>query len=294
MRVFITGASGFIGSIITKELIADGHKILGLARSEASAQALIALGAEVHQGDLQDLESLKTGAALSDGVIHTAFIHDFSRFKENSEIDRQAIETMGAVLAGSDRPMIITSGTGMNESGSIRIETDGIGVRGTPRMSEDAAAHVAGLGVRASIVRLPPSVHSREKQGLVSSLIDIARQKGVSAYIGEGHNCWPAVHHYDAARVFKLAFEKGARDFAYHAVAEEGVSLKDIAEAIGKGLNIPVVSRSAAEASDHFGWFAPIVAADLRASSALTKQRLGWAPTHPGLLEDLADAAQFR
>jgi nucleoside-diphosphate-sugar epimerase len=296
MRVFITGASGFIGSIITKNLIADGHQVLGLARSEASAQSLIKLGAEVHWGNLEDLESLRSGAALSDGVIHTAFIHDFSRFQENCEVDRLAIEAMGAVLLGSDRPFIVSAGTGVNDSGLIKTENDGTASRSpmTLRVSEDTAASVAERGGKVAVVRLPPSVHGWEQQGLVTFLIAIAREKGVSAYVGEGLNCWPAVHHHDAARVFKLAFEKGAPDFIYHAVAEEGIPLKNIAEVIGQCLNVPVVSKTAAEAVDHFGWLAPLVSLNCPASGVLTQERLGWRPTQPGLIEDLKSIPQFQ
>ncbi|GAA3931450.1 NAD-dependent epimerase/dehydratase family protein [Chitinophaga oryziterrae] len=296
MRVFITGASGFIGSIITKSLIADGYQVLGLARSKASAQLLTELGAEVHWGNLEDLESLRSGAALSDGVIHTGFIHDFSRFKENCEVDRLAIEAMGTVLLGSDRPFIVSAGTGINDSGQIKTENDGTASRSpmTLRVSEETAASVAELGGKVAVVRLPPSVHGWEQQGLVTFLIAIAREKGVSAYVGEGLNRWPAVHHHDAARVFKLAIEKGVPDFRYHAVAEEGIPLRNIAEVIGQCLNLPVVSKTAEEAVEHFGWLAPIVSLNCPASSAITQERLGWYPNQPGLIDDLKSVLQFQ
>ena len=290
MRIFVTGATGFIGSAIVPELINAGHQVLGLTRSDASAQSLTAAGAHVHRGDLNDLESLRKGADMSDGVIHTAFIHDFSRFQEVCEVDRRVIETLGAALAGSDRPLLITSGTGManREAGRSATEEDAPEIsHPIPRVaSEQAAAAVAAKGVRVGVVRLP-QVHNTFKQGLVTNAIELARQKGVSAYVGEGRNRWPAVHVLDAARLYRLALEKLETGARYHAVAEEGVPMRDIAEVIGRGLKVPVVSVSPDEASAHFGWLAAFAGRDLPASSALTQKRLAWRPTGPGVIADL-------
>lgn len=292
MRVFVTGATGFIGSALIPELINAGHQVLGLTRSDAGAQALTAAGAEVHRGDLQDLESLRSGAAASDGVIHLAFIHDFSKFKENCEIDGRAIEALGSALAGSNRPLIVTSGTAIAVPGRTATEQDPPSSK-LPRVSEQAADALVSQGVRASVVRLP-QVHDRVKQGLVSYLIAVAREKGVSAYVGEGLNRWPAVHLLDAAPVYRLALEKGTAGARYHAIDEEGVQLRDIANAIGQGLKIPVVSMSPDEAAAHFGWLGLFVASDIPASSAQTQQQLGWRPTaQPGMIEDLNNMRYF-
>jgi len=290
MRVFVTGATGFVGSAVVKELINAGHKVLGLSRSDAGAESLIAAGAQVHRGDLEDLESLRSGAAASDGVIHTAFIHDFSKFAENCEIDRRAIEALGDALEGSSRSLVITSGTGMGElvPGQPATEDNYNPNHPNPRKaSELAGVSVAERGVNVSVVRLP-QVHDTRKQGLVTYSIALAREKGVSAYIGDGLNRWPAVHLLDAAPVYRLALEKGVAGARYHAVAEEGVTAREIAEAIGRGLKIPVVSKSAQEAAAHFGWLGIFAGRDMPASSALTQQRLGWHPTDkPGLIADL-------
>jgi nucleoside-diphosphate-sugar epimerase len=289
MRVFLTGATGFIGSAIVQDLIGAGHTVLGLARSDAGAASLAAAGAQVHRGDIEDLESLKSGAAASDGVIHTAFNHDFSKFAANCEADKRAIEALGAALAGSDRPLVVTSGTGMGSvvPGQPAIEDNFNPNHPIPRVaSELAAASVAATGIRVLVVRLP-QVHDPFKQGLVTPLIAVAREKGVSAYVGDGLNRWPAVHRLDAARLYRLVLEKGVAGARYHAVAEEGVPAREIAETIGRGLKIPVVSKSPEEAAAHFGWLAMFAGLDLQASSALTQQRLDWHPTGPGLIADL-------
>ena len=296
MRVFVTGATGFVGSAVVQELIQAGHEVLGLARSDAGARSLLAAGARVHPGDLTNRDSLRSGAAASDGVIHTAFIHDFSKFKENCEIDRRAIEALGDALAGSNRPLVITSGTGMGNTvpGQPATEDNFNAHDPNPRSaSELAGISVAERGVNVSVVRLP-QVHDRDKHGLVTYSIALAREKGISAYIGEGLNRWPAVHRLDAAPVYRLALEKGIAGARYHAVAEEGVTTRALAEAIGRGLKIPVVSQSGAEAAAHFGWLAMFAARDLPASSALTQQRLGWRPTQKaGMIDDLDHASAF-
>jgi nucleoside-diphosphate-sugar epimerase len=295
MKVFVTGATGFIGSAIVQELINAGHQVLGLARSDAGAKSLIDAGAQVHRGDVQDSEGLRSGAAAADGVIHTAFIHDFSKFKENCEIDRRAIEALGSALAGSDRPLIVTSGTGMVAPGRLGTEDDepvpsSIGV---PRSaSEEAAASVASRGAHVSVTRLP-QVHDRAKQGLVTYAIALAREKRVSAYVGDGQNRWPAVHRLDAAHLYRLVLEKGSAGARYHAVAEEGVPVREIAEAIGRGLKVPTVSLSAEQAGEHFGWLGHFVGFDVPSSSALTRERLDWRPTQTGLLDDLQHARDF-
>lgn len=296
MRIFLTGASGFIGSAVTKELLEAGHHVVGLARSDEAAKALTTAGAAVHRGSLDNLDSLRSGAAASDGVIHTAFIHDFSKFKENCETDRLAIEAIGSALAGSNRPLIVTSGTGLLHLGRPATEADkpGGGSDAIPRVaSEEAAAAVAAKGVRVAIVRLPPSVHGRGDHGFVPMLIAVARQKGVSAYIGEGRNRWPSVHRFDAAHLYRLAVEKAAQDAIYHGVADEGVATRDIAEVIGRHLNLPIVSKTAEEAAAHFGFIGHFFGADVPATSAETKKQLGWKPTQPGLIADLDEGHYF-
>lgn len=296
MRVFVTGATGFVGSAIVKELIAAGHQVLGFARSDLSANALLAAGAEVHRGDLTDLNSLRSGTASSDGVIHAGFIHDFARFKEVCEVDKLAIETIGAELVGSDRPFLVTSGTALVSPGSLATE-DVIPVPGVsvhPRMSEEAADAVAALGVRVSVIRLSPSVHDNGDQGFVPMLINIAREKGVSAYIGEGLNRWTAVHRLDAAHLYRLALENATPGTRFHGVAEEEISFKSIAETIGEELNIPVVSLSPTAAAEHFGWFNSFAGIDCPASSMVTQKSLNWLPKQIKLLADMKQGNYFK
>ena len=288
MRVFLTGATGFIGSALIPELINAGHKVLGLTRSDAGVKSLAAAGAEVHRGSLEDLESLKSGAAKSDAVIHLAFVHDFSKFLENCETDRRAIEALGSALVGSDRLLIATSGTLLVAPGRLATEEDAP-TGPIPRLNtEKEAATLAGPGVRICLVRLP-QVHDQNKQGLVTYLVDIARAKGVSAYVGDGMNRWSAAHLSDTARLYRLALEKGSAG-CYHAVAEEGVPVRDIAEVIGRRLKLPVVAKTPAEAAEHFGTMGGFAALDGAASSALTRERLGWRPVGPGLIADLERA----
>lgn len=291
MKVFVTGATGFIGTAIVQELINAGHEVLGLARSEASAQKLTNAGAEVHRGDLEDIESLRSGAAAADGVIHVGFVHDFSRLQEICRIDKTAIETIGDILAGSNRPFIVASGTALVSPGQVATEEILPPVNpGWPRASEQTADEVATKGVRASAIRLSPSVHGLDdKHGFVPILVNIAREKGVSAYIGDGTNRWNAVHRLDAARLFRLALENENPAPRYHASAEEAITVKSIAEAIGKELNLPVVSIAPEAAAEHFGWFAQMAAIDCPASSKWTQQALNWKPTGPALLEDIAN-----
>lgn len=289
MRVFVTGATGFIGSVVVQELIGHGHQVLGLTRSESGAQALRAAGAEAHLGTLEDLESLRAGTAQADGVIHLAFDHDFSNFVANCEKDRQAIEAMTSVLEGSDRPILITSGTGMGTPGPGQLAREDVFDPNHPnprRASEVAGRAALERGVNLSVVRLP-QVHDTHKQGLITPYVAIALEKGKVAYLGEGLNRWPAVHLSDAARLYRLAFEQGKPGINYHPVAEEGIAVRDIAEVIGRGLKLPVVSLTPGEAPAHFGWLGGFMGFDMPASSQQTRERLGWEPAGPGLLEDL-------
>ena len=293
MRVFITGAAGFIGTATTRELIAHGHQVVGLARSDDNAKALERLGAEAHRGALEDLDSLRRGAKETDGTIHLAFIHDFSKFAENGQIDRRAIEAMGEALSGSGKPFIVTSGTLLVAPGRIATEEDPV-VPGLPRVSETAGLAFAARGVRAMAIRLP-QVHGGDgKCGLVNWLFNIARDKGVSAYIGDGGNRWSGAHRLDVARLYRLALEKGQAGKSYHAVADEGVTARDIAEIVGRQLGLPVASIAPEKASDHFGMMAMFAGIDAPASSALTRGWLGWEPTQIGLIADISRPGYFK
>jgi nucleoside-diphosphate-sugar epimerase len=286
MRVFVTGAAGFIGSATTKELIANGHQVLGLSRSDANAEAIRKMGAEVHRGSLADLDSLRGGAKAADGVIHTAFNHDFSQFAVNAEEDRRALEAMAMVLEGTNKPLISTSGLMGLAPGATATEDMAPGGMGSMRKSEDVLA-AAARGVRAMTVRLPPCTHDGIDGGFAPLIIAAARANGVSAYIGDGRNRWPAGHRRDAASLYRLALEKGAAGARYHAVGDEGIAFRDLAEVIGKRLNLPVVSKTQEEAGAHFGFLGMFAGLDAPASAALTQKALGWAPTHPGLIADI-------
>ena len=290
MRVFMTGATGFVGSYLVPELINAGHQVVGLSRSEAGAEALIRAGASVVHGDVNNLDHLRTLAEAADGVIHAAFNHDFSNLKQNSEDDRKVIETLGELLAGSDRPLVIASGTGLarSRSGGPAVETDDhVTSAEFPRAAtEEAADALIAKGGRVIVMRLS-QVHDTRHQGRINQHIQLARQKGRVAYVGDGKNRVPAVHVSDAVRLFRLALEKGQTGARYNAVGEEGVALRDIAEVIGAGLKMPVVSITPEEAPEYFGWMAHLATIDLAASSALTRRQLGWNPTGPDLLTDL-------
>jgi nucleoside-diphosphate-sugar epimerase len=286
MRVFLTGGTGLIGSAIIPELINSGHQVLGLARTQTSARALLSAGAEVLMGTLEDVQALSEGASKADGVIHCAFDLDFANFEESSETERLAIAALGVSLAGSDRPLIISSGLGLASLiRPITEDVDAPAVSASPRGPEQAVRSLRQQGINATIVRLP-QVHNTVKQGLITTLIGVARKTGASAYVNEGLNRWPAAHVTDVARLYRLALEKGEAS-TYHAVSEEGIRLRDIAAAIGRGLRVPITSISSEEAQARFGRIGGYVGMDLSASSAWTRERLGWTSAGPGLLEDL-------
>lgn len=286
MKVFVTGATGWVGAAVVDELLRAGHRVAGLARSEQKAAALAATGAEVIHGTLDDLETLRTAAAAADAVIHTAFNHDFSKFAQNAEQDERVILALGSALEKSNRPLLVTSGLSGFARGAT--ETD-VPKPVSPRKSELAAQAVRARGVRVATIRLAPSVHGIGDHGFVPILVRAAREKGVSAYVGEGLNCWSGVHRLDAARVYRLALERGVPESAYHAVADEAVPFKQIAEVIGRQLGLPVESRD----REHFGWFANMAGGEMSVSSQRTRQLLGWQPTGPSLLTDLDQPAYY-
>jgi nucleoside-diphosphate-sugar epimerase len=295
MRVFVTGATGFVGSAVVSELLRAGHAVLGLARTDEAAAALHKAGAGVHRGSMEDLDSLRAGVDAADGVIHTAFNHDFSRFAENALTESRAVDALGEALRGSERPLIVTSGFAMLSAGPVCVETDEPIPPSDryPRASEATAMKFVDAGVRVSVVRLPPTVHGQGDHGFVPRVIAFARQHGVSPYIGDGSNRWAAVHRYDAAHVFRLALERAASGGRYHAVAEEGIPFRQIADTVGKQLGVSVVSVSKEQAPAHFEWLAPFVGMTMAASSERTRETLGWTPSHPELLADLRDAGYF-
>jgi len=295
MHVFVTGASGFVGAAVVKELLEHGHTVLGLARSEDSAAKVAALGATVLRGSLEDHASLQRGVAEADGVIHLGFNHDFSKFVENCALDRRAIDAIGTALAGSQRPLLTTSGLANLAPGQLATEAIGFKPVSSsyPRASEEVTGQLVARGVRASVVRLAPSVHGMGDHGFVPMLAGFARSSGFSAYIGDGASRWPAVHRFDAARLYRLALEHGAGGMRYHAIADEGVPFRDIATAIGDNIGLPVRSVAAADAAAHFTWFAMFAAMDAPASSEETQRVLGWAPKERGLLDDLRAPGYF-
>jgi nucleoside-diphosphate-sugar epimerase len=296
MRVFITGASGFVGSAVVRELLQAGHQVLGMTRSQAGADALTAAGAQVHWGELTDLASLTAGASSADAVIHTAFIHDFSNFAESCRIDGRAIETLGAALEGSTRPLLVTSGVAMLVSGRAATEEDRVSdvdLSRFPRVSEATADKLVERGINASVVRLPPSVHGEGDHGFVPMLIALAREKGIAAYVGEGDHLWAAVHRPAAAVAYRLALENATPGTRYHAIAEEGVPFREISAVIGRRLHLPVTSLTPEEAASHFGWFTTFVSRNLSATSHRTRQSLGWQPTGPTLLADIDTPSYF-
>ncbi|CCB65432.1 SDR family oxidoreductase [Hyphomicrobium sp. MC1] len=293
MRVFVTGATGFIGSAVVDELLGAGHQVLGLARSDTGAAALTAAGANVHRGDLQDLDSLKDGARETDGTIHCAFIHDFAKFAENGQIDKRAIEAMGDALEGTNKPFIVTSGTGLVAPGTVVTEDMRSTNPHVPRVSEQVGLAYASRGVRAMAIRLPQVHGKKGKAGLISYLVEAARKKGVAAYAGDGSERWAAAHVLDVARVYKLALEKGMADGVYHAVGEEGVPMSQTTEIIAHAVGVPVVSIKKEEAGEYFGPLAMFAGLDMPASSALTQQRLGWTPKEIGLIADIGQPGYF-
>ena len=295
MRVFVTGATGFIGSAVVRELLDAGHEVTGLARSDEAAASLTAAGAGVHRGNLDDPDSLRAGAVASDGVIHTGYNHDFSNIPGAAQTDRRAVETLGEALAGSGRPLVVAGGTAMIGPGRVITEEDAAPETGAhPRVSEQVALPFAGRGVRVSVVRLSPSVHGEGDHGFVPHLICLAREKGVSAYVADGSNRWTGVHRLDAAHLFRLALESAPAGTRLHGVEDEGVPFRDIAGVIGRHLGLPVTSVSGDEAGAHFGWFTMFASIDVPASSALTRKWLGWHPEHPALIPDLDEGHYFK
>lgn len=291
MRVFVTGATGFIGTAVVHELLAAGHQVLGLARSDRSAEKLKTWGVDVHRGDLHDLKALAAGASACDGVIHLAFIHDFSQYLANAETDRLATAAMAAALEGSDRPLVVTSSTAVLAPGALGRETDPPTTQ--TRSVSELVLSAAERGVRVSAVRLAPTVHGDGDQAFVPALIQVARRTGFSAYVGDGANRWPAIHRLDAATLFRLALEKGVAGSRFHGASEEGIPVKSIAECIGEGLNVPVKSITADDARVHFDWLGGFVALDTPASSDITRESLGWMPKHPDLLTDMRENGYF-
>ena len=296
MKVFVTGATGFVGTAVVRELLAHGHQVLGLARSERSVIELQKAGADTLRGDLEAPETLRLGAQNCDAIIHAGFVHDFSRFAEACAIDRTAIETIGAAIGDAGKPLIVTAGVAfLNAAGAVTVEADPAFPPSDeyPRASEAAARALSDRGVPASVMRLPPSVHGKGDHGFVPMLIEIARRTGRSAYIDDGNNVWPAVHVYDAAQAFRLAIERGPSVETYHVVAEQGIAFRKIAEAIATGLELPCVSLSVEEAQEHFGWFFGFASIDQLTSSDRTQERLGWNPAGPDLLTDIIKAGYF-
>jgi nucleoside-diphosphate-sugar epimerase len=293
MRVFVTGASGWVGSAVVPELITAGHDVVGLARSDASADALELAGAEVHRGSLDDLDTLRDGAAKSDGVIHLAFVHDFAQYEAANETDRRAIAAMGEALEGSQRPLVIASGVATTAVGRAATEDDPAAPAFPRSRAAEMTLALADKGVRSSVVRLPPTTHGRGDHGFIATIVGVARDKSVAGYIGDGSNVWPAVHRSDAARVFRLALEDAPAGSVYHAVRDEGVPTRTIAEVIGRHLGVPAVSIAAEDAPAHFGWIATFWGIDVPTSNLLTRERLHWEPTGPGLIDDLEEGHYF-
>jgi nucleoside-diphosphate-sugar epimerase len=296
MRVFVTGASGWIGAAVVAELIEAGHEVAGLARSDASAAAVQEAGAEVIRGSLDDLDTLTAAATAADGVIHTAYVHDFSQMEAAAVTDRRVITTLGAALEGSDRPLVVTTGTGVLQPGRPVREDDrhDPSTPGHPRReNETVALELADRGVRVSVVRPAPSVHGEGDHGFVARLVDIARERGASGYVADGANRWAAVHRLDTARLYRMALEQAPAGSVYHAVGEEGVATRDIADVIARHLNLPLVSVDPGDAAEHFGWLGAFFSWDAPASNALTRERLAWEPTHQGLLADLDEGFYF-